>query len=224
MKKIYFIFLLSLLLFARNSYALDVEQVQKEITEELSKNFKCTPKAKPFLLLIGGYPGAGKTTLINALIHTHDLSLIAWNSIRQSLLDRQLKESPYVWEIISGVNRNLFRTCLHHHANIVIDANAYRNNIKLFENLLEEEGYKDLYRVIKICLNPPEEVLLRRIRSRVQREGVHQGTEADLIRDLHSEYKRLHMADYSLILKNDETMPFEKELELVNLLVEGCKL
>lgn len=223
MKKICLAFLLTLSIFVRNSYALDVEQVQKEITEELSKNLKCMPKDKPILLLVGGYPGAGKTTLINALIKPYDLSVIAWNSIRQSLLDRGIERGPYDWEIITAVNRNLLRTCLEHRANIVIDANAYRNNIKLFENLLEEEGYKDLYRVVKICLNPPEEVLLSRIRARRQSEGMHQGTEADLMRDLHSEHKRLHMDDYSLILKNDETMPFEKELELVNLFLEGGK-
>ena len=184
-------------------YAFDIEQVKSEIFIQLSKDLKGHPKNKPILILIGGYPGAGKTTLINALVQTHDIDVISWNSIRQALLDRDLKGSPYDWEIIESVNQNLFKTCLKHNVNIVIDANAYAKNIKLFEDLLEKEHSQDRYRIIKICLNPPLEILLSRIKAREQKESVHQGTEVDLIRDFNSENKKINMTDYSLIIKNE---------------------
>lgn len=197
-------------------YAFDVEQVKSEIFIQLSKDLKRNAKNKPLLILIGGYPGAGKTTLINALIQTHDIDVISWNAIRQALLDRHLKGSPYDWEIIEAVNQNLFKTCIQHNANIVIDANAYGKNIKLFENLLEMEHSQDRYRIIKICLNPPLEILLSRVRAREQKESVHQGTEEDVIKDFNSEHKKINMTDYSLIVKNDNNIDFKTELNIVN--------
>lgn len=214
----YVVFLLCIFFTAHTplAYAFDIEQVKSEIFIQLSKELKGAPKNKPILLLIGGYPGAGKTTLINALAQSQDLAVISWNSIRQALLDRHLKGSPHDWEIIEAVNQNLLRVCLQRNSNIIIDANAYHKNIKLFEKLLEVEHCQDTYQIIKICLNPPAEILLSRVRAREQRKDVHQGTETDLLRDLNSEQKKIDMNDYSLIIRNDELIPFEAELNIVN--------
>ncbi|HRD56256.1 MAG TPA: AAA family ATPase [Parachlamydiaceae bacterium] len=197
------------------AHAFDIEKVKNEISIQLSQGLKANSKNNPVLILIGGYPGAGKTTLINALRQTYDMDVISWNFIRQALLDRNLKGSSYDWEIIEAVNENLFRLCLQRNTNIVIDINAYANNIKLFENLLKAEGYENQYHVIKICLNPPSEILLNRVQARYQQENVHQGTEADLLRDLNSSHKKINMNDYSLIIKNDEFIDFETELNIV---------
>jgi deoxyadenosine/deoxycytidine kinase len=199
--------------------AFDIDQVKHEITQELSSKLKGNPQDKPILLLIGGYPGAGKTTLIQALSEKHGFAVISFNDIRQSLVDRKIrgvKGSPYDWEIIVAVNRNLFRMCFEHRLHVAIDTNAHVNNIQLFEELLEEEHYRDTYQIVKICLNPPPDVLFSRIRARVQKEGVHQGTEEDLFNDLNSVNKKIRVDDYSLIIKNDATIPFEMELEIMN--------
>jgi deoxyadenosine/deoxycytidine kinase len=195
---------------------IDLEQIKSEIALQLARNLKGSSKSKPILILVGGYPGAGKTTLINALAESHDLAVISWNAVRQALLDRHLRGSPFDWEIIEFVNRNLFKVCLDQHLNIVIDANAHASNIELFEKLLKEENQEETYRMVKICLNPPGPILLSRIRAREQRADVHQGTETDLLRDLNSSHKRLHMDEFSLIIKNDESVPFEAELNIVN--------
>lgn len=216
--KIYAMFTLCIFFIATttSAYAFDVELVKREIFIQLSKDLKGTPKNKPILLLIGGYPGAGKTTLINALAQSQDMAVISWNFIRQALLDRHLRGSPYDWEIIEAVNLNLLRLCMQRNANIIIDANAHFTTIQLFEDLLEVEHYQDIYRVVKICLNPAPEILLSRVQAREQREDVHQGTEADLLRDLNSKHKKINMNDYSLIIKNDGDISFATELNIVN--------
>ena len=203
------------------AHAFDVEQIKNEIVLELSKNIRAGSTHNPVLILIGGYPGAGKTTLIRALVQKYNIATISWDAIRQALLDRKVKGSPYDWEIIEAVNANLFRMCLQNNANIVIDANAYAKNIEFFERLLEAEQAKERYHVIKICLNTPYETLLRRVRDRKQLEDVHQGTEADLIKNFNAEYKKIDLNDYSLVIKNDEVISFETELNIVNSLLES---
>jgi deoxyadenosine/deoxycytidine kinase len=204
---------LLLILWVR-AIAFDVEQVKQEITAQLSQELVGYQSNNPILILIGGYPGAGKTTLIDSLAQTHNLVVISWNAIRQALLDRHLRGSPHDWEIIESVNRNLFKICLQHHANIIIDANAHATNIQLFEKLLED--HRDVYQVVKICLNPSFDTLLKRVRARVQREDVHQGTEIDLLKDIDAPHKKIDKNDYDLIIKNDEYITLEAELNIVH--------
>jgi hypothetical protein len=45
---------------------------------------------------------------------------------------------------------------------------------------------------------------LSRVRARKQKEGLHQGTEMDVLKGLESEHKKMNMNDYSLIIKNEE--------------------
>lgn len=195
----------------------DVERVKWEITEQLCRELGgCCARDKPVLLLIGGFPGSGKTTLIRALCQRDDFAVIAWNDIRQALLDRHIFGSSHVPEIIWSVNRALFKMCLERRVNIIIDANAHCTNIKLFEDLLEEERCSHIYRVVKICLNPPLHTLLNRVSARVQIEGFHQGTVDDVLKDTVAPFKQLNRDDYALIIKNDEWIPFETELCIVN--------
>ncbi len=197
----------------------DVEQVKQEVTIELAQELKGSPHARPFLLLIGGFPGSGKTTLIKALSETHDFAIIAWNAMRQSLLNRKIYGSPFDGEILETVHKNLFRLCLQRHVNVVIDTNSYARNIREFEKFLREEEEGQIYKVVKICLNPPVETLFRRLRAREHKEGVHQGKESDLLRDLNSSRKKIDFNDYALII-NTEEVPFQTELEMVNSYLE----
>jgi predicted kinase len=196
------------------SKTFDVGQIKREITRQLAENMFGNAQEKPFLLLIGGYPGAGKTTLISALLETCDMAVINWNAIRQALLDRRLYGSPFDGEIIDEVNENLFRLCLERHVNIVLDANAHARNLQLFENLLKKEKKDHEYTLVKICLNPPLSTLFERVSARVHKEGLHQGTENDLRRDLNSSKKKIDLSDYALVIDTNE-VPFETELKMV---------
>ena len=197
----------------------DVEQTKKEITLELSRNLKGSSQEQPILLLVGGYPGAGKTTLIKALSEKDGIAVISWNAVRQALQDRQLKGSPFDPEIIVSVYQNLLRMCFQRHLNVVIDANAHARTIREVESFVEKEQDAQAYKVIKICLNPPTETLFSRLRARPQIEGLHQGMVSDLERDLKSSHKKIDFKDYALVIDTEKNS-FETELNIVEAFLE----
>ena len=203
--------------------AFDLERTTQEITLQLSKDLAGHPHTQPLLIFIGGFPGAGKTTLIKALAETHDVTVISWNAIRQILLDKKMKDSPLGGEIIETVNQNLLKLCFQRHVNVVIDANAHAWNMSKIETFLRTQPNAQGYKVVKICLNPPVETLFKRVCAREQKEGIHQGTESDLRRDLNSSKKKLDLNDYALVL-NTEEIPFETELKIVSSYLESCRI
>ncbi len=199
----------------------DLSLLKEEITNELFKKLKDLHKEKPILLLVGGYPGSGKTTLIQALSDSHEISVIAWNDVRQALLDRNLRGSSFDFEVIQAVHQNLLHFCIEHRLDVAIDANAHAQNLQYIQNFLNQEAGGADYRVIRICLNPPQETLYKRVGLREQREDLHQGTLSDLERDLKSSNKLLILSDYSLVIDTDQ-VSFETELAIVEALLKGC--
>jgi|GEM_PF-4102387 len=198
---------------------VDLSLLKAEITNELFKKLKGSPQEKPIILLVGGYPGSGKTTLIQALSDAHEISVIAWNDVRQALLDRKLRGSSFDFEVIEAVHENLLHFCIEHRLNVMIDANAHAQNLRYIQNFLNQEPGGADYRVFKICLNPPQETLYKRIALRKQREDLHQGTLSDLERDLKSSKKQLIFSEYSLVIDTD-TVSFETELAIVEALLK----
>ncbi len=195
--------------------SFDVEQAKQEITFQLAQELMGQPHEKPILILVGGYPGAGKTTLIRALLDEYDIAVISWNAIRQAQIDMQIRGSSFDGEILDAVHENLLRSALQRHLNVIIDANAHARNIRNTEAFLNTQQNGSRYKVVKICLNPPLETLFNRLRARKRQEGIHQGTESDLLRDLNSSGKKIDLNDYTLVI-NSDAVAFETELDIVS--------
>lgn len=199
--------------------AEDVAQTIEDITVQLSKDLNGHFHTKPLLILIGGFPGAGKTTLITSLVEAHDVTVFSWDAVRQALLDRHIMGSPFDPEILDTVQQNILRICMERHLNVVIDTNAHARKISEIESFLEKEQYGQDYQIVKICLNPPVRTLFDRISARAQKEGLHQGTESDLQRDLLSTKKVMNLNEYALVI-NTEAICFENEMKIVTSFLE----
>lgn len=196
-----------------HAYALNqthsTQQLKEEITQQLSKDLCGKSHTEPLLILIGGFPGSGKTTLTSAIRNNYDSVSISLDDIRQALLDRA---SNMNWDVIQNVYQNLLKACLHLHLNVIMDTNAHSEKMEEIELLLNQEQLQNVYRVIKICLNPPYDTLLNRVSAREKLPGIHQGTERDLQRAFTS--KILDPKNFDLVI-DTSSLSLEQEWEIV---------
>lgn len=167
-----------------------------EIVHELSRNFVSSNQTEPTLYLVGGYQGAGKTSLIKRIQNIYDANVISTDAIRQNLMTRGIKASP---QVVSRIYENLIKHSLSNRANTIIDANAHANRLKEIDQLLIQNNFKA--KKVKIFLKASEGVLRNRIRNREPIPGCYQGTEKDLEGSL--ELAKMHDKDYDLIVETD---------------------
>lgn len=191
-----------------NSYSSKLEQ---EITYEFENNFKARTQKQPILILIGGFQGSGKSSLVTRIKEVYDTNVISTDSIRQSLFDRGVKVSPEFSRYVSNIYGNLVKKCLKINSNIVVDANSHSRRIAEMRKLLEENNSH--YSTVKIFLNASEAALRDRVKTRKPISGCYQGTESDLEAALSS--TKIDLEDYDLIVDTDN-LSQSNVFELVN--------
>lgn len=171
-----------------------------EILDELSKKFTVIAQKDPVLLLVGGFQGSGKSSLINRIKKIFATNIISTDAIRQSLLNRGVKVSP---EFSASVNRiywALVKKSLSTHSHTIIDANAHAKRLQEIEELLAKEQFK--HRKITIFLNTSEKTLRNRLQTRQPLPDCYEGTEKDLDASLAS--SKLNLEDYDLVIDTDQ--------------------
>lgn len=180
-----------------NGYSSQLEQ---EITHELGNKFKAKAQEQPVLILIGGFQGSGKTSLITRIKEIYDVNVISTDSIRQSLFNRGIKVSPEFSKYVSNIFANLVKKAILMRSNLLIDANAHSTRIAEMEKLLKENNSH--YSIVKVFLNASEATLKSRVKTRKPIVGSYQGTEGDLIAALAS--TKINLEDYDLIVDTDK--------------------
>jgi predicted kinase len=195
----------------------NIEKIKQEITEQLSKGWENKPQEQPVIVLIGGYSGSGKSELTKAIHSSYESVIISLDVIRQALLDREeiIDGVSFNWEIVRDVYQNLLKAALVSRMNIIMDTNAHVEKIREIELVLKQEGVDQIYQKLKICLNPPYETLVARVRSREKIYGVHQGTEEELKQSFAS--KKLDLNDYEIVINNNE-ITFDEEWQMLDVL------
>jgi predicted GTPase len=84
----------------------DFEKTKQEMTTEIINGWKWGPQAQPVIVLIAGFPGAGKSELCNTIHNSCESVMISLDAIRQMLLDRgeqkNVAGSLFNWGFIRG--------------------------------------------------------------------------------------------------------------------------
>lgn len=174
-------------------------QLERGIIDELSKDFITqSQEREPVLILVGGFQGAGKSSLIKRIKEVFDLNVISTDAIRQSLF-RKIEISPEFSKHVSNIYTALAKKSLIN-TDTIIDANAHSKRIEEIENLLKSENFNQ--NTIKFFLKTSEETLKSRVRARQPTPGHYQGTEKDLEASLAS--AKINFDDYDLIVDTDK--------------------
>jgi cytidylate kinase len=210
-----FVFMLPILSYPNDLLSAYNVHLEKEIFYELSENFIAFPqKGESVLILIGGFQGSGKTSLIERIKKTFEFNIISTDSIRQSLFNKGIEVSPEFSKYVNNISRTLTIKSLIN-TNTIIDANAHSKRIQEMEKLLEAENFKQ--RPLKIFLNTSVEVLKNRVKNRQSIPGCYQGTEKDLESSLIS--SKINIEDYDLILDTDNLSKDEVYEKVENFLL-----
>lgn len=183
--------------------------LEKEVTLEFERMFLAKAQKEPVIILIGGFQGSGKSTLINQLNEIYEADVLSNDAIRQTLFDRGLKSSPEFSKMVSSINTNLVKKSLSKNANLFIDANAHSKRLEEIERLVQE--HKAPHTLIKIFLKTSEDNLRDRVKNRKAILGCYQGTLSNLEAALLT--TEINLDDYNLIVDTDslnEEAVFEK--------------
>lgn len=175
-------------------------ELVKQIGDKLENQLQAKSQKQPVLILIGGFQGSGKSSLIARIKEIYDANVISNDAIRHSLFNEGIKISPEFSKYVTRIYKHLLKQALSNHSNIFIDANAHSKRIEEMRNLLKET--KSHYSIIKIFLAASETTLRDRVKSRKPIPDCYQGTESDLEAALLS--TKVNLEDYDLIVETDK--------------------
>lgn len=191
--------------------------LEQEITSNYAINFRAESQEQPVFVLIGGYQGSGKTSLIRRIREIYDGNVISTDAIRQTLFDMKSVDAADIANYVSSISINLTLCALSQNTNVFIDANAHGKRIKEAEALINSNFPN--YSLIKLYLKASEETLRNRVKQRQSVEGCYQGT----VEDLNASLKRvqLNLQDYDFIVETDH-LDEDGVFDYVNELIIPC--
>lgn len=179
-----------------DNYSLNLEQ---DLTLKYSQNFITKSQKQPIFVLIGGFQGAGKSSLIKRIRKIYKGNVISTDAIRQSLFDLKSVNPADISKYVSSISKNLTLTALKLNSNIFIDANAHAQRVKETETLISSKFPN--YILLKIFLKASDKTLKTRVEQRQPQEGCYQGTVEDLNASLKK--NQVNLADYDFTLETD---------------------
>ena len=190
----------------------------QEIAGEISSTWKFKQKspAKPIVLLVGGFQGAGKTTSLEILKKGLDLIVISPDEIRHKLFEKGWTVSEEFVHTVNAVRNNLLKIALSSGYHVVIDQLITPARIDLAKKIISENGNK--YRCLSVYLQASEKTLTRRVKSRRQFGGIYKGTINEL-KDSISKHGQPDLSTYDLVLDTEKLNPSEISDKLAALVV-----
>lgn len=181
----------------------------KSISQEIIKSWKFkdnTPK-NPVVLLLGGFQGSGKTTVLNILKKEINLLIISPDEIRANLFAKKIPFNEIFVHTVNATKNKLLEEALLLGHNVVVDQLTSPFRIDIARKIIEKEG-KDKYRFLTIFLDVSEETLEKRVIRRKELPEVYKGTVGELKVSL-EKYGKQDFSLYDLILDSEKMQPEE---------------
>jgi len=161
---------------------------------------------RPVLVLLSGYSGSGKTSVIKELAKKYSYEFIITDQIRQSLIDQG--QDPFD-EKGSGLTRKI-RTDLiakTDKSNLVIEGNFDQQGILELKAQMAKT-----YKVFAVFLKADEDILESRVQKRQPESGMYQGDIEGLRQTLKRDWD---WDSYDLVLDTSKLSPVEVAKRIV---------
>lgn len=176
----------------------DIVQAEKLASEIYEKwKFPESKPSKPFLLLIGGFQGSGKTSVIEEIKDDFGLIVISPDEIRYLMFSKEIPFSEDFVTLVNATVKILLKKALATGYSVVLDRNMTEQRMELIKTVLLEEN-RD-YLIISVLLTAPQEELERRVNDRSEYEGKYKGT-VDELRASCAKYGQPDESIYDLVI------------------------
>lgn len=181
----------------------EVRQLSKEIME--SMQFPNSLPEHPMVLMIGGFQGSGKTTIIEEIKDDLGLVVISGDEIRQRLFDKKYPFSKRFGQIVEATAGNVFRDILHQGRSMALDTNTTPTKIEQARRVVESEG-GNKYHLITVLLEASKDTLVNRLQNRDGIAGRYRGTVDELEASL-VKHGEIDKGAYDLVVDTTSLSP-----------------
>jgi len=130
---------------------------------------------KPMVLLLGGFQGSGKTTVVNSLKNDLGSVVVSGDEIRQRLFDKKYLLSEKFRQIVKATYSKMFKNLFKAGYSVVSDLNATPDRIKRVKKFLKDENLNN-YNLLTVYLQTSKKELVRRLNSRKNVSSRYKGT------------------------------------------------
>ncbi len=181
-----------------------------DLVETISAGWQVpeTPPSHPILLLLGGFQGSGKSTVIDSLSSLSPLLVVSPDEIRHLLFQRIPFSEVFSRTVCAARNRLIAKAATTGN-HIAEDNNAIPMRIDIFRSLVD----LDKYRVLTCYLDASKDALIQRLSSRQTQPGRYKGTVDELEANMQA-YGEPDLSAYDVVFDTEKQSPQEISREI----------
>ncbi len=185
----------------------DLREVEAQ-AELISSQWKDLPTPEhPTLLLMGGFQGSGKTTVLDVLQPSLNAAIISPDEIRHNLFAKGHQFSQEFARIVNAAKFELIKRAVEQGHSAVVDQSLTPDRVALAQRLIDHHSK---YRFLTVFLTAPTEVLKERVSLRPELPGRYKGTFLELessMEKYESMYGDPQVGGYDLIIDSSTNDP-----------------
>lgn len=157
---------------------VDPEEVSL-LVEKIVQNWDLSlPQPEhPFLVMLGGFQGSGKTTTIETFKSTNHVLVVSPDEIRHHLFAQQYPFSEAFVRLVNATKFALIRKVLELGYSGIVDQAITPDRVEQTQQIVAQFPQ---YQFLTVFLNAPVEVLQQRVTERQPAPGRYKGTVAEL--------------------------------------------
>lgn len=186
-----------------NADAKTVTELAKEISS-LWKLEGPLPK-NPIVLLLGGFQGSGKTTVLEILHKDLDLIVVSPDEVRHKLFEREWAVDEKFVHTVNATKNSLLENAINSGHHVIVDQLTTPTRIDIAKGMVNRNSQ---YNLLTVFLNATDAELEKRVGARGKLPGRYKGTVYELKASI-KKHGNQDLSLYNLVLDSGKLSPEE---------------